>query len=115
MVTSKIELSNPKRFETPHTIDKNKLIAAAQKATDKLEANISKLKDGFAGTCSVDYKYMTDINNNWECGMQTGCFWLAYEITGNKIFKDVAEHQLDTYKKRIDEKIGMDIYRLLNI
>ena len=31
-----------------------------------------------------------------------------YEITGNKIFKDVAEHQLDTYKKRIDEKIGMD-------
>ena len=108
MVTEKIVLANPERFEKKHTISKDKLTKAAEAATNKLEANIGKLKDGFAGTCSVDYKYITDINKNWECGMQTGAFWLAYEITGNKIFKDVAEHHLSTYKTRLDEKIGMD-------
>ncbi|MBR5140398.1 MAG: glycoside hydrolase family 88 protein, partial [Clostridia bacterium] len=47
-------------------------------------------------------------NVNWIHGMYTGCYWLAYEITGEKIFRDIAESQLHTYRKRVDEKIGMD-------
>ena len=108
MVTEKIVLNNPERFSTPHKIDNAKLVRAAEAATDKLKAFAMKDALGFPGTCSVDYKYVLDTNKNWECGMYTGCYWLAYEITGDPFFRNVAEGQLASYRKRVDEKIGMD-------
>ena len=108
MVTQKISLENPERFTKPHTVSKEKLVRAAELATDKLEAFVKKNGTEFPPTCSKEFKYPLDMNKHWECGMYTGCFWLAYEITGNKFFKEVAESQLPTYGRRIDEKIGMD-------
>ena len=108
MVTEKIVLSNPERFADAHVIAKSKLEAAADKATSKLKENAKKFGLGFPGTCSSDFRYITDINNNWECGMYTGCYWLAYEITGDDFFKSVAESHTESYKKRIDECIGMN-------
>ena len=109
MVTEKITLKNPERFSKPHTIKKEKLLAAAKAACDKLEAFARRNGgEGFPGTCSVDYKYVLKENNNWECGMYTGCYWLAYELTGNEFFRTVAESQLASYRRRIEEKIGMD-------
>ena len=86
-----IKLSAPERFSAPYEISREKLIRAAQRATDKLEY-ITK-RDGlkFPGTCSQNFKYIRGTNNNWETGMYTGCFWLAYEITGNEFFKKCAE------------------------
>ena len=78
MVTEKITLNNPERFAKPHVISKEKLVKAAEKATDKLEELTKKYGDTFPGTCSVDYKYVTDINKNWVGGMYTGCYWRAY-------------------------------------
>lgn len=108
MVTEKIVLNNPERFAEPHSIAKSKLEAAAEKATAKLKANAQKFGMGFPGTCSVDYKYQLDINKNWECGMYTGCYWLAYELTGDDFFRKTAESHLETYRKRVDECIGMN-------
>ncbi|MBE6645186.1 MAG: glucuronyl hydrolase [Ruminococcaceae bacterium] len=108
MVTEKITLNNPERFTKVPEISKNKLIKAAEKATDKLEALAKKYVDGFPAPCSVDYKYVCDINKNWVGGMYTGCYWRAYEITGNKFFREVAERHLETYQNRLDERRGMD-------
>ena len=109
MVTEKVTLKNPERFSKPHVIKREKLEAAAKAACDKLEAFARKNGAlGFPGTCSVDHKYVLKINDNWECGMYTGCYWLAYELTGNEFFREVAEAQLPSYRRRVDEKIGMD-------
>ncbi len=109
MITQKITLERPERFSAPHEISREKLVRAAELATDKLEAFARKHgAEAFPPTCSQNFKYPVDINKHWECGMYTGCYWLAYEITGNKFFKETAEAQLPTYKRRIDEKIGMD-------
>jgi hypothetical protein len=40
--------------------------------------------------------------------MYTGCFWLAYQLTGNKFFKDCAEEHLKTYEERLEKNVGMD-------
>ena len=40
--------------------------------------------------------------------MYTGCFWLAYELTGNKFFKECAEKHLATYEWRLDNNVGMN-------
>ncbi len=109
MITQKITLEKPERFADAYSISREKLVRAAELATNKLEAFAKKNgPEAFPATASKDYKYPLNINNNWECGMYTGCYWLAYEITGNKFFRDIAEAQLPTYKRRIDEKIGMD-------
>lgn len=109
MSRDKIVLERPERFSKPHTISREKLEAAAKAATDKLEKFIlDNGMDFFPGTCSINFKYKDETNCNWEAGMWTGCMWLAYELTGKEIFKQTAERHLPTYKKRVDELIGMD-------
>lgn len=108
MITKDVILKNAKLFSDNFEINNQKLTKAVEKACDKLELNVKKYGTEFPGTHSTKYKYIYGKNNNWECGMYTGCFWLAYEMTGQKFFKDVAEEHLRTYKQRLDEKIGMD-------
>ena len=108
MVNGTIKLNNPERFQKPHTIDRAKLEAAAKIATEKLRALAEKYGDAFPGTRSIEFKYVCDENKNWECGMYTGCYWLAYELTGDEFFRECAERQLKTYKTRFENKVGMD-------
>lgn len=107
MVTEKITLERPERFSKPHEIDRQKLIKAAEKACDKLMATYKKNGAGFPNTCSKNFVYELSENTNWESGMYTGCFWLAYELTGEKEFRTIAESHFDRYKKNIDEKVGI--------
>ena len=107
MVTEKIALKNPERFSKPHTISKAKLESAAEVACERL-ANMAKSHYGlFPSNWATDYRYKWTRNNNWVAGMYTGCFWLAYEITGDKFFREVAESHLDTYKVRLDQRLGL--------
>ena len=103
-----ISLKNQDRFEKPYVISREKIDKAIKNALDKLELNIPKWMNNFAETCSVDFKYPQGPNNNWECGMHTGLYWLAYELSGNKKFLEIAENQTKTYKERFEKKIGLD-------
>ncbi len=105
--TSRVKLKHPERFETKHEISKEKLITAAQKACDKLVLNYKSNGEGFPLTYSSNFKYKMEQDINWESGMYTGCYWLAYELTGEKIFKEIAQSHLPYYKKNIDEKINV--------
>lgn len=107
MIKGKIIHENPERFSGKYEISKEKLTKSIEKATDKLESQIPIYGDRFPGNWSVDYKYPLGDNDNWVSGMFTGEFLLAYELTGNKKFKDVVERHLLTYRKRIDEKVGV--------
>jgi unsaturated chondroitin disaccharide hydrolase len=107
MVTEKITLQNHNRFAKPHTISKAKLERAAEKACERL-ANMAKAHYGlFPSNWSTDFLYKWDRNSNWVSGMYTGCFWLAYQLTGDEFFRQVAESHLDSYKVRLDERRGI--------
>lgn len=108
MVNQAITLKNKDRFSKPYVVDTAKLRAAALAACNKLKSRVQKDGIGFPSTCSKDYKYSQGENNNWVCGMYTGCFWLAYQLTGDEFFKSVALEQLKTYKTRWDNKVGVD-------
>ena len=103
-----IKLNAPERFSSPYEISREKLMRAAERACDKLEYVTKRDGLGFPGTCSVNYRYLREPNKNWETGMYTGCFWLAYQLTGNRFFKECAEAHLKTYEERLDKCIGMD-------
>ena len=107
MVTEKIILNNPERFSEPHEISKAKLEKAAEKACERL-ANMAKSHYGlFPSNWSTDFKYTWDRNKNWVSGMYTGCFWLAYQLTEDKFFREVAESHLDSYKVRLDKRTDL--------
>ena len=98
----------PERFKKAYTIDREKLENAAQAATEKLKAFAQKNGTGFLGTASTDYKYTSSQNNNWVCGMYTGSYLMAYQITGDTWFSDVVTEHIDSYVEREAGKIGMD-------
>ncbi len=107
MVTEKITLNNPERFAKPHVISKDKLINAVSEAADRLERMGKEHNLDFPGNIA-NFKYEYGPNNNWVHGMYTGCYWRAYELTGNKFFKDMAEKLTATFRQRLDDRVGVD-------
>lgn len=101
-------LNNPQRFAKPTKISKEKLNRAIEAACNRLSKLIPEFESSFPGTCSENYRYIPNVNRNWECGMFTGCFWLAYLLSGDVKFKNVALKHLETYKWRLDEKVGLN-------
>lgn len=108
MIRGNIKLENPERFAKSHTISKSKIDIAVQVALEKLERSLPKWTDSFANSYTVDFKYPQITNCDWICGMQTGTYWLAYEMSGNRKFRDLAEKQLFSYKERLEKRIGVD-------
>ena len=96
MVTEKIELKNPERFTKTHTISGEKLVRAAEDACERLRKMAMAHPGQFPGTWPTDFKFRWGENNNWVTGMYTGCYWLAYELTGDPFFRKEAESQLES-------------------
>ena len=108
MVNGKIALKNPERFEAGYEIDKNKLCSAVDAATSKLKAFAQRnAYYMFPGTSSENYKYPMGENKNWECGMYTGCFLLAYQLTGNEEFKKIALGHLESFKAAYENNVSL--------
>ena len=98
----------PARFKKPYTIDRARLENAARAATEKLKAYATENGTGFLTTASTDYKYTSSENNNWVCGMYTGSYLMAYQLTGDTWFSDVVNAHVESYVEREAGKIGMN-------
>lgn len=107
MIERNVKLDNPTRFGGDVKISEAKLKHAAEKALDVLSENISKFNGRFPQNASDAFVYHKGENNNWTCGMFTGTYWLAFEMTGDKKFKDEAIRQTKTYKERFEKGIGI--------
>ena len=110
MVKNRVVLERPERFSKPHEIPREKLLAAAKAACAKLK-HFAETHDilKFPDTRSKDFKYdLRDDIEWWESGMYTGCYWLAYELTGDEFFRKVAETQLPSFRDRLEKRIGVN-------
>ena len=109
MITEKIVLNDPHKYSAVPTISRAKLESAVEKVTDKLRKRNEKYGlDGYPFMCSKDYLYRMVPNNDWQHGMYSGCNWLAYELTGDKYFRECGEYQLWSFRERFDKKVGCD-------
>ena len=108
MVTQEIKLQNPERFSKPHVIPKEKLEKALKIACERLARMAKEHGVTFPNAFSTDYRYTFHENKNWVDGMYTGCFWLAYKLTGDEFFKEEGLKQLATYRPRLENRVGVD-------
>lgn len=47
-------------------------------------------------------------HDDWTSGFYTGILWLAYEITKNEKYKNMADYHLQLFKKRIEDKVALN-------
>ncbi|MBO7304921.1 MAG: glycoside hydrolase family 88 protein [Clostridia bacterium] len=110
MLRGNIKLEDPERFTKPFEISKEKVTAALSAALDKLEATGREYGAKMPRSCrSRGFKYeFDDIYGDWDAGMYGGCYWLAYDLTGDKFFREMGEKVTELFGKRCEEKYGMN-------
>lgn len=99
-----------KNLQIQTTIDDCEIDKAIDAALTRLESLLPRFTDQFATACTIDFRYKQVINNGWTCGMQTGLYWLAYELTHKDIFMAAAQKQLKSYEERMDNMVCMDTH-----
>lgn len=105
-----VTLQEAERYKKTYQIPREKLEQALAKAVGKLEKQIEKYGDTFLFTISEGLKYRANEggNTHWVCGMQTGSYLLAYELTGNEVFLETARTQIKSFRTRMDNHIGVN-------
>lgn len=99
------EIKNPERFDSSLSF----AAEAVSYATEKIREILPGFVHRYPSACSENLKYHAVANSSgewgsdWTAGFWTGMLWLAYELTGNELFRGIAEAQYDDYKKRYTE------------
>lgn len=68
----------------------------------KLKQNIEVYGDKFPSACAREGKYSIIENVDWTNGFWTGMLWIAYEYSNDDIFKEYAEKNCESFRKRLD-------------
>ena len=92
----------------PLPISKEEARSALDRAVEQVRRNLPL----YAGRCqnhsSVDGIYPPCDNTQWTCGFWPGEIWLAYEHTGDTVFRDAGLALAEDFGRRIREKIEVD-------
>ena len=70
----------------------------------KISENLENFKTQFPADQSKDYVYPKTYCTSWTEGFWTGMLWLAFEITDDEKYKDVARGQIEIFRNRIENK-----------
>lgn len=97
------------KFSKKSNFISKKLDSAISDALNKIDYMIKTLGEDFPEHSSVNNVYEVVKNDGgWNTGFWTGILWLAYELSGNDKYKNLALRHIPTYTKRIVEKIGVN-------
>lgn len=87
-------------------------VSQAAEALDRACEQVRKNLPEFTYTCqnhsSVNNIYPPCENVQWTCGFWPGEIWLAYEHTGDPIFQYAGLIQVESFFKRIKNKVEVD-------
>ncbi len=78
---------------------------AIDAAVVQVKSDLDRFTDSYKVNGTVNNFYEPAENKTWTSGFWTGQIWLAYEMTGDEKFKEVALKQVDSFLHRIDNKI----------
>ncbi|WP_405116420.1 glycoside hydrolase family 88 protein [Paenibacillus sp. FSL K6-1217] len=81
-------------------------------AVGKIEPNLPVYTELFPASASQDLVYPAIENTDWTASFWTGMVWLAYEWTGDSRYREAAEEQLDSFRRRVEERIAVDTHDL---
>lgn len=98
-------IKNVEKFLNPPNLSKEYCKDAIAYILEKIDENLETFTYKYPAPASENNIYPAIDNVEWTSSFWTGMLWLAYEVTGDKKYLKVAEIQLESYKKRVDERI----------
>ena len=97
---SDVKLKNKERYSENFDIDREKVEKALKIALDTLKKGAEKFGDNLvepAGEWGWYYTYKPTDKITWTTSMWTGMYWLAYQLTGDGFYRNVAESHMKHY------------------
>lgn len=79
----------------------------------KIDMKLEDFRDVFPTAASQDNVYPGEgVEHGWTQSFWTGQLWLAYELTGDDKYKDLAQHHTGLFKYRVEEGHNLDTHDL---
>lgn len=97
-----------KNFDTYPILTKIELNQAIKNAISQVIYAMEDLGSQFKSCVSKDNFYEPSENTDWTQGFYTGEIWLAYELTKNEKFKELAIKHIHSFLERIEKRICVD-------
>ncbi|MBU3191002.1 glycoside hydrolase family 88 protein [Clostridium bowmanii] len=105
-------IKNKEKFSEPPALTKEYCNEAIRFIIDKIDQNMETFTYKYPAPASEHNVYPAIDNIEWTSSFWTGMLWLAYEVTKDEKYRKVAEIQLESYEKRVDERIGTGTHDL---
>ncbi|HAB59546.1 MAG TPA: glucoronyl hydrolase [Lachnospiraceae bacterium] len=97
-----------KLFKDMPIINQDEMNQALDFASNQIVNNLPEFTYMFQNAYSESGFYKPIENDYWTTGFWTGEIWLAYEHCKDERIKEAGLIQVDSFLKRIDQKIGVD-------
>lgn len=101
-------IENETRFDDYKLLTQEKINAALKEAIERTRAHMNEFQSGFPAETSENGVYPAKPNLSWTEGFYTGILWMCYEVTKDEAFRKLAEHQLLSFKERIEKRMAVD-------
>ena len=88
------------RFNVDVKLDKAEVQNAFNYITKKLDKSMEMFTHKFPAPASDNNVYRAIDNTDWTASFYTGMLWLAYEMTGEEKYKNVAKIHTQSFKER---------------
>jgi unsaturated chondroitin disaccharide hydrolase len=106
-------LADPGRLNSVRPLERDELEIGLRRCLAQIDANMAIFGDGSFPTPAAQgglYKPMG--NEEWTNGFWTGQLWLAYELTGDMRYRNLAEQNVKSFLDRVERRHELDHHDL---
>ena len=73
-----------------------------------LEREMERYGTKFPSACAEGGVYSVGENDDWTNGFWTAMLWMAYQYTGQKKFRALAEENIKSFEKRLEDHVVLE-------
>lgn len=106
------ELANSHRFYQQGLITRREIEEAMNKALKLVDHNMKKFGERFPVPATKHGEYDLMDNSEWTNAFWTGMLWLAYDVTKDEKYRELAEKHVDSFLDRIERKFEVEHHDL---
>lgn len=106
------EIAKKDEFLKTKLLTKAEVKNAIDLVIKQIDANMEYFKDKFPSSATKNNEYGIIENIEWTDGFWTGLLWLAYEYTGDEKYRELADKNVASFKKRVEKDIELDHHDL---
>lgn len=105
-------ISNREKYLSTVLLTKEEVQRAMDQVVAQTRRNMDYIKNRFPYPSAKDGRYEVIDNIEWTDGFWTGLVWLCYEYTGDEVFRQQAERNVESFLNRVEKRIELDHHDL---